>query len=227
MKLNEVDKYLRTYKSYMEQIKLRSALLMDIQKKINGSGSYTGSLETDIDIIYLQIRKICELVMLSCVVANQASSRDLSSKLKKSYKPAEINRLLSKVNSRFYPKAVKRQLPHFDASKSDLAGTTPLDVNELVLMWSKSGDFLHVSRKQQYQESKTINAISEAFLFMQKTVTLLSHHWVEVDDEHNLVAVMNPVDDIGNECAGVQVGIMHRVPESKVNKDKARKVEFY
>lgn len=73
MNLVENKKHLDKYASYMEEVKRRTGIARKIvELKINGE-KFTGDDDSDIDIVYLQLRKVTELIMFACVVTCKAA----------------------------------------------------------------------------------------------------------------------------------------------------------
>ncbi|KHT40032.1 hypothetical protein RJ46_18125 [Vibrio sinaloensis] len=199
----------------MQEIKMRSEIISKIAFENSNGALLTGYIDTDLDMAYLQGRKICELIMYACVAANQASSKKLNSILKKSYKPLEIKRHLLDINSHFFPKATNRigdpkngPTEVIPSSELHLA----LNIDELVSFWGKSGDFLHAKRSANVSQDKKLEFLSVAVDFLMKVVKLLNHHWIVVDETTQFAVLMQPVDrETGKVLGKVQVAILKKV----------------
>ena len=107
--LNDTDiaTCMSRYMEYMREIKIRAEVIRkttdayNLSLKLEKKVFVTGYIETDIDLIYLQLRKIIELIMYSCVVANELAGIELTKKLRKSYQPKEIRKILQNHNNDF------------------------------------------------------------------------------------------------------------------------------
>ncbi len=215
MKGSVLNKYQKAYERYMQEIKMRSEVISKIAFENSKGGLLTGHIDTDLDMAYLQGRKICELIMYACVAANQASSKQLNSKLKKSYKPADIKKHLLDINSHFFPKA-RGRIGDPDKGPTEVIPSSELhlalDIDELTSFWGKSGDFLHAKRSANVPQEKKRESLAVAVDFLMKVIKLLSHHWIVVDETTQFAVLMQPVDrETGRALDKVQVGILKQV----------------
>lgn len=81
------------YKKNMIEIKERVAVIRDLESVNSKGATFTGLLEVDIDLLYLQLRKISEIIMFSCVVANEAAEEKLNSCLRRGWELSKIKRV--------------------------------------------------------------------------------------------------------------------------------------
>ncbi|PIB16904.1 hypothetical protein [Vibrio rotiferianus] len=210
MNPEQIAKYQSAYHSYMTDIKHRIELADRVYIHGLQGKSFTGHIDTDLDLLYLQVRKVCETIMFSCVAANQASGKELNKKLTRTaYKPGEISRLLKQANGTLFPKAIKRKVVdgvHHIENHEDLESI--LDLVELEEVWNKSGDFLHSKRVNKASVEARKSAIKVASDFLIKTKNLLNEHWIVIDESYQFGVIMNRA-----QTNDVQVMLMKAVEE--------------
>ncbi|MEZ9763731.1 hypothetical protein AB4278_12550 [Vibrio splendidus] len=208
MSPEQISEYQSAYHAYMTDIKHR----IDLAERVYVNGlkgsSFTGHIDTDLDLIYLQVRKVCETIMFACVAANQASGKDLNKKLTRTaYKPGEISRLLKKTNGTLFPKSIMREIVdgvHRIQNRADLE--LILDLEELEEFWHQSGSFLHSKRVNKASVESRKVAIKAASDFLVKTKQLLSEHWIVIDASYQFGVIMNC-----SQTNDVQVMLMEAV----------------
>lgn len=103
MKSKEITECVNKYAAYMEEIKRRTDVVSRLIRMHAQGQSMTGYIETDIDTVYLQLRKIIELVMFSCIVANKSAGLALNKTLRKGYEIQKIKSELQRFNLKFFP----------------------------------------------------------------------------------------------------------------------------
>ena len=93
----------KQYAAYMEEIKARTNVV-DRMEEMHSAGSLmTGYMATDIETVYLQVRKIIELIMFANIVANKAAGLELNQTLRKGWELKKIIAELRHHNARFFP----------------------------------------------------------------------------------------------------------------------------
>lgn len=213
MNKKEILTCINKYAAYMEEIKKRTDVVTRLVQAQKGGRTMTGYIETDIDTVYLQLRKITELIMFACVVANKSAGLALNKTLKKGYELKKIKKLLLAFNTAFFP------TPKIDdgITKTGIRKIADLNNNtksfmtepELFTAYGKAGRYLHAQRDYQYgrgEASKTIlnNAIND----VNKLIALLDHHWVKISEDSSFAVVMQ-----GNTDGKVNVSHMVQIPE--------------
>jgi hypothetical protein len=91
---------------------------------------------------YLQLRMLCELVALGCLVAHGDIPATRTNKLSKAYQADEILSALEHLHPDFYPHPFK-QIAHPKYQQIIPAGTDFLTKKELMTLTRKSGEIVH------------------------------------------------------------------------------------
>ncbi len=91
------------------------------------------------EFAYLQLRMLCETIALGCLIAHDDVK---DRKILKSWSAADIIEKLSALNPEFYPRGIRIRaeagIVNLDEYK-----VPQMSKNELIDLWSKSGNFLH------------------------------------------------------------------------------------
>ncbi|MDZ7660914.1 hypothetical protein [Thiohalophilus sp.] len=184
----------------MEEIKKRKNVVSRLHKSYLSNQSMTGYIETDIDTVYLQLRKIIELVMFACVVANDSAGLTLNKTLKKGYEIKKIKNELKRFNSDFFPSPMAeggidengiRKVDDLDPSDQEF-----LTEEELFKVYGKAGKFLHSQREYQYgSPEEKIKILNEGIDYINKLVVLLNHHWTKITNDTFFAVVMQDEND--------------------------------
>jgi hypothetical protein len=211
MNKKKIQECVNQYTQYMEEIKKRSDVVTRIYKMYLSGHSMTGYIETDIDTVYLQIRKITELILFACVVANKSAGLTLNRTLKKGYEIKKIKSNLSKFNSDFFPTPKVEAGVCEDGIRKvgDLEQSSIpfISESELFKAYGTAGNFLHSQRNYQYGDVYGKSKIlSEGLDTINKLVALLNHHWVKIANDANFAVVMQ-----GKNDGKVHVSYMKRV----------------
>ncbi|AUJ35338.1 hypothetical protein [Vibrio vulnificus] len=209
MKEHKIEQYRKHYQAYMEEIKRRTELAQKVFLSQQSGEGFTGNLDTDLDLIYLQIRKVCELIMYAVVASNLAAGRELNKELKRSaYEPKKIKRLLEqKTDVCSFPKSIIRtksgDLTHItDTSNAE----DILNIGDLIEAWSLSGEYLHAKRVHQANVNKKKSDLDTAIEFFNKQVGLLNEHIIIVNDDHQFAVIMQE-----KESQSVKVVVLKKV----------------
>lgn len=211
MNTKEIQECVNQYTLYMEEIKKRSDVVTRLYKMYLSGQSMTGYIETDIDTVYLQIRKITELIMFACVVANKSAGLTLNRTLSKGYEIKKIKSELARFNTDFFPN------PKVEDGKDEngIRKVTDLDQsvrpilseNELFKRYGTAGNYLHSQRKYQYGGADAKPKIlAKGLETINKLVALLNHHWVNIANDDYFAVVMQ-----GEKDGKVHVSYMKRV----------------
>src|SRR4051812_46140926 len=92
---------LEIYKNLMEEVKIRiDAVVSMFDKKIIPDPLIE-------EFCFLQVRMICELIALACLIAHGTIISHDAKKIQKQYKPADIMQQLADINPDFYPHPLK------------------------------------------------------------------------------------------------------------------------
>ena len=196
----KINACMNKYKNYMREIKKRSEVIDNVTKIHNLSTSagkdaaITGFIEADIDLAYLQLRKIIELIMYSCVVANELAGIELTKELKKGYRPKTLRKILQKHNNDFFPVPVQTTkdnetgIMSTEAVQDGFCSFTDLEV-----IHGKCGDILHAKRDYTYSDKHKL--FENCNNTLNEIKTLLNNHWINIDSDHSFAVVMRSSED--------------------------------
>jgi hypothetical protein len=164
----------RLYAAIMEEVKVRAASVNAIT---NGPNGLPSPLVREYS--YLQLRMMCELVALSCLVAHGDIEATKAASFQKAYKADEILKRLEALHPNFYP--VPRK-PVFGDRSVHLADYDAdfLTKSELITFYGKCGDVLHKGSLKRLlsPKSATQNSYPEINKWGQKMLNLLSAHTI-------------------------------------------------
>ena len=190
------DALLSKYKSYMQEVKSRNAVIASaINHYVNG-GSLTGYRESDIELCLLQLRKCLELIMYGSLVAHYHAGITLQSQIYKGeWNASKILKYISRVNPKGYPKAVKQVrkpgLKVIELENVDGA----LTFEEFGILYDRvCGKYLHASRNLGVLSNHGA-LFSEIDLWFSKLILLLNEHWIEISDDLMVATIMQSSDD--------------------------------
>jgi len=192
------------YCRLMEEILIRDELLKHV---VHGGLAHgpTMALQPDklmiakVEFAYLQLRMICELVALGCLVAHGDIAEARTSKLLKSYEPHVIIKSLEKLHPSFFPQPSK-QAQATDSRK--IRWLTPITAGfltkeELLKLYSECGRFLHRGSLQKMLAAPDfIPDTGKPIEWADKIWTLLEHHQIQTADPMvSLIGLMKDKKD--------------------------------
>ena len=182
------------YAKLMEEIKRRVAIVYQI-----GNGSHSLPQMAAFELCYVQLRKICEVFALACLVAH-GELPDLRKKLvQKTYQADHIIKMLSTLHPRFYPVPGEQRL--------DLDTPKPVEVinlesgfltkDDLVSLYGECGKYLHRgSIRQLLTNWEPAPDFEKIRSWVDKIIKLLSHHQIEtIQSDTQLWVIMQGKDD--------------------------------
>jgi hypothetical protein len=213
MNLKEIQMHLNKYTSYMEEIKRRTNAAKRVIDLRRSGSSLTGDAESDIDFVYLQLRKITELVMFACLVARKTAGDRLNKILRKGYELAKLKKELKSLNAEYFPK------PKYDKDMDDSTvrsvgnlseiGISSASDEDLLKAYGRAGNYLHAQRDSKYGDEKTkAKILDKAVEDLNNIVNLLNHHWIKVNDDVSFAVVMH-----GESDGEVQVSYLEKIKE--------------
>jgi len=165
---------MRLYLSIMEEVKVRALSINTATKQPN---------ELPIFLIreycFLQLRILCELIALGCLVAHGDLEEIKTKKLQKAYQPDEIIKRLTNLHPDFYPIPVKMIIGD-NSIHLDEINNGYLTKERLITLYGKCGDLLHKGNlkkiiEQSVPDKRDFQDINE---WGQKILNLLSVHRV-------------------------------------------------
>jgi hypothetical protein len=119
----------------MEEIRLRLNFVRDLPAR-NGT--------TDKELVFLQLRKILELIAFASLTANREKYAAAHSKFSQHWKAKQMLEELAKVNPDFYPLPIQRPQMRDDGVKHCARVDEFLTKDDFVSLYDVSSEFLHV-----------------------------------------------------------------------------------
>lgn len=160
----------------------------------------------------LQIRMLCEIIRLSCLVAHGDLVAKAKPDLRKAFAPGQIFAELEKMHDDFYPVPMKPEKTEYGWHMAEYDGAAYMTKSEVAGVWGKCGDVLH--RGHLKKLLKTNSPVQNHFLDLQqwgqKIMNLLSAHRI-ITQSRNLAFVCLLEDSNGE--VNVALGEAGREPD--------------
>jgi hypothetical protein len=126
------------YCSLMEEIKLRQHVISAVLEK-----QIVLPLRPAHELCYLQLRMVCELIAVACLVAHGDIKATQAAKLKKNWDAQEIIKRLDRLHPTFYPEPGKPVLDENGQVRIEEISDDYLTKRELLKLYGESGNVLH------------------------------------------------------------------------------------
>jgi hypothetical protein len=187
------------YANILEEIKLRMGI---VEHFVTGQSALPSPFVKE--NCYLQIRMMCELIAMGCLVAHGDIRDSNTPKLQKEWSADRIMDALEKLHPHFYPRPVRQTRTatgvHFESVKS------PLPKADFLALYGKCGAALHRGsvRKLLKGQFPVQNNYPEIVGHTQNIADLLKVHLLMMHSGEELMVgiLVNPADN-----GKVQVGI--------------------
>jgi hypothetical protein len=195
-----ISKQNQLYANLMHEVKVRIEV---IEASLNGRMGYSEFFVRE--FCWLQLRMLCELIALSCLVAHGDITFLQPHRVGRSTSAEEILGRLTKLRSHFYPLATE-QVRTLDASgrtNIDLrvVDPSPLSKGELLQLYGASHRHVHrgslkklLSMSVDVPLDVKINA-PEILNWTQKINRLLSCHTIAIDSDSLIMCVLRNASD--------------------------------
>jgi hypothetical protein len=194
------QKQLILYANLMEEVKVRFDAIN--HAAIGRTGLGTPFVR---EFLYLQMRFLCELVALGCLVAHGDISALQSHKVGRAYSADEILDRMTRLRPHFYPVPMKELsireigggLRHHNLHGVD---PSPLPKEELIAMYGKTHKHLHRGSLKKLISAATpldltIN-VPEIIGQAQKMSDLLAHHLIAINERQIIICLLkNPMNN--------------------------------
>lgn len=188
----------------MEEIIERQEVCVRVVNALKDQEYITGSVKADIDVLYLQIRKMFELMMFASISAHTLTEK-LSNKLQKAWNAEDILRTIERINPDFFPKPYLLQKNIASSGKEkefnthriiqtkDTFGTSFLTKEEMKKFYTRDcNDFSHAKRENKYGNLFDQNYhMIKTREVLTKWVALLRNHSVNLGDAILVVDMFN------------------------------------
>ena len=191
----KTDKRNTLYANLMDEVKVR---IDCISTTCQGRGAYPTVITRE--FCWLQLRMLCELVALSCLVAHGDMKALQSHKVGRAYSADEIIDRLTKLRPHFYPQAIK-EIGRATGRQVDMEviNPQPLSKEDLLSLYGKTHRYVHRgSLKRMLSMDTPIDMhvnIPEIIGWAQKINDLLSHHVIAVSESHLIICVLRNADN--------------------------------
>ena len=190
----------KAYTSIMEEAKFRA---LSINTLTNSSYALPVSLQRE--YCFLQLRMLCELIALGCLVAHGDLEETKSRSLQDEYRAGEIVKRLEKLHPNFYPSPRK---PVFSPGRVHMSDYDRefLTKSHLITLYGKCGDALHKGNLRQLLDPKSqppadFRDIQE---WGQKILNLLSVHLISRrEGNFHLIVMLEALQTGGNVLVSV------------------------
>lgn len=170
----------------MEEVKRRMNVI-DALHADNGRILYEA---TAIESIYLQFRKILELVAMGSLVANKKVMTEAYENIEKSWNAEYILKDIKRLNPEFYPKPILEKQSSTPEVVSDWEdrGDDYLTQKEFVKLYKRAGAIAHadnpLGKKTNYGSYK-----SQILVWRQKIMNLLNSHQIRLVGDENIYLI--------------------------------------
>jgi hypothetical protein len=189
-----ITKHIETYARLMKEVKRRVEVVKDLHRGL-GNAEYEPA---QIESVYLQFRKMLELVALGSLVANRDALDRVLSSLGQHWNAKRMFKDIKKVNPDFYPRAVVEPPSRLPGVTADLLPRTEgvLTKQEFILLYDRCGAVLHASnplgRAVDYDTYR-----SQSPQWLGKIMSLLESHTIHLvgDDGFWLIHMQEDGDD--------------------------------
>ena len=197
---------LAKYASCMEEAKKRILVV---------NGFFTGKchamyVQTTVESIYLQIRKILELIALASMCANQSEYQKHRNNFRRDWNGERILKTLEKANPRFYPQPTKQIIDQGTGKVVSTEDVTSgfLTKSDYMTLYNICGEILH-SDNPFDQRHDTQSFLDRVPGWMNKIIRLLEHHQIQlIDDDLQIWVVMKAKKD-----EKVHLSVMEKIGE--------------
>ncbi|AHD03271.1 hypothetical protein [Leisingera methylohalidivorans] len=181
-KLNEVQRVevLNDYCRYLLEIFNRLWVCHHTLNALSKGAAVNVYRPVDIELCYLQLRKVFELMMFGSLLAQSTELPALGKKLRNTYKATQIVAHVRKRNPKFFP--IPRApdadtIPHRAQSNSD----PHLEENEFKVLYQRALDHhLHANRNFGMCADQDTSAVLEIQAVVCKIKRLLKVHTLEL-----------------------------------------------
>jgi hypothetical protein len=182
MKPEDAQKYC----SLMSEIKRRTAVIDGFSSGV----THALYAATTVESVYLQFRKILELIALGSLVANKETFSNVYENFSKYWNAEFLVKDIERINPDFYPRPIIQQVSSKPGTKMDLLDRSNdyLTKEELIKLYKKCGAVLHSGNPYG---SQIDYAYHEGMIphWREKIVNLLNAHLIRLINDPNLYLI--------------------------------------
>ena len=185
---------LNKYADCMEEIKQRAEV---VERFLRGE-IHARCLQTTVEYMCLQIRKILELIALASLVANKSEYEKHRKNFHRDWNAKRILETLDKANPEFYPRP-SRQVVNPETGK--VVEVVPITSGYLSRtdyedLYDECSKILHALNPFSDEQQAIQSFLDNTPTWMAKVRVLLGHHQIQLIDERvQLWVIMNTKGD--------------------------------
>lgn len=180
----ELESASKRYALYMHEIRSRMKLIGKVGESLQGRRPFTGDAATDVELCFLNFRKILELIMYASVLAHETAGAEVSKRIaNREWNARRIFNYLEQINPHFYPAPIKKLDRETEPPRTVRLLDGFLEKEQFLNLYDKRcGQILHASRDYVIHEpyQPPIDEIREWF---DRIWMLLGHHWIQLSDD--------------------------------------------
>ena len=186
----------QTYKSILLEIRLRVEAIYEF---LNGRVRLRQRI--GVELCYLQLRMICELIAIGCLILHEDVEIKRKKDLLKTYKADWIIKSLGEIHGKFFPRPVNAvRLP---SGRDDIQDVKSgfLTRDELVTLFNRtSGNELHRGCASDIMTKNLNTDIARLRKLADKVSVLVAHHVILSRDEKIMARFWIPLEAPGTAC---------------------------
>ncbi len=174
----------KRYAYYMHEVRSRLNLIARAGASVEAKKPITGFAATDVELCFLNFRKILEIMMFASILAHKDAEIELSSQIcDRAWNARKIFDYLESKNSDFYPVAIET-VDHNSVPPSLVARPNGFltKAQFLELYDVHCGKMLHATREVVIHKPY-VAPIAEIRHWWEKIWKLLQHHWIHLSDD--------------------------------------------
>ena len=181
------------YADCMEEIKKRTEV---VDGFLRGE-LHAKYLQTTVESICLQIRKILEFIALASLVANKAEYEKQRKNFHRDWRAKHILKTLDKANPQFYPSPSKQVTSPETGKVVEVKPITSgyLSRTDFEALYDECSNILHASNPFSGEQQEIQAFLDKTPEWMEKIRVLLNHHQVQLIDERQLWVLMQANSD--------------------------------
>lgn len=176
--MSDMPSDIQIYCDYMVEVRTRIAIIQAVLEGRTG----TGIEGCNNELIFLQFRKILEVIAFASLAANKQKYSQVHANFAKHWKPEKMLAELEKINANFYPtpleamQALPNGVKHFPLMVDGF-----MTKNEFVSLYNVCSDVMH--KQNPYSErDPTIYTIYGAPKWVERIQKLLACHSVQLEN---------------------------------------------
>src|SRR5947207_11651004 len=171
-----MNQEIRMYINCMEEVRDRVSLAKSVgEHKIT-----TGREVFDVELVFLQLRKVLELIAFASLTANKEKYSAAHEKFATHWRAKAMLQELEKINPDFYPMPIERpELQPDGVNHCPAILNGFLTKEDFALLYDKTGDTLHVQNPFKLQDAR-LNIKYSVKEWIVRIQTLLALHIVHL-----------------------------------------------